>query len=290
MATSEFWQRVSTSVTSAPEWAGPTAKSTRNARGTIKLWMVVDGITILGAATLATLYKFHTGPVAGARGFWHGTLIHGRPMGILLALLCGYTISLIITSRRLHLYSPTRLNGFLHEQRLSVQACLTSGLLLTGTLYLVHAEDIPRSVVLITVGLVTIALSLRRLVYRVLLNRRFERGVGTRNVLIVGTGPEAHALRHHLESIRNLGYTFKGFIDSPGAGSGFTAASGDVVGTLDTMFQHVRKHFVDEIFFTAPCERGIVQDVLTQARAQGVACEWFRTCMTVWCGTVPSST
>jgi exopolysaccharide biosynthesis polyprenyl glycosylphosphotransferase len=232
--------------------------------------MVVDGITILGAATLATLYEFHTGPVAGAKGFWHGTLIHGRSMGILLALLCGYTISLIITSRRLHLYSPTRLNGFLHEQRLSVQACLTSGLLLTGALYLVHAEDIPRSIVLITVGLVTISLSLRRLVYRVLLNRRFERGVGTRNVLIVGTGPEAHALRHHLESIRNLGYTFKGFIDFPDAGSGFTAASGDVVGTLDTMFQHARRQFVDEIFFTAPCERGIVHNVLTQARAHGV--------------------
>src|SRR5271157_630962 len=270
MATSEFWQRVSASVTSAPEWAGTAAKSARSARGAVNLWMVVDGITILGAATLATLYEFHTGPVAGARGFWHGTLIHGRSMGILLALLCGFTISLIITSRRLHLYSPTRLNGFLHEQRLSVQACLTSGLLLTGALYLVHAEDIPRSIVLITVGLVAISLSLRRLVYRVLPNRRFERGVGTRNVLIVGTGPEAHALRHHLESIRNLGYTFKGFIDFPGAGSGFTAASGDVVGTLDTMFQHARRQFVDEIFFTAPCERGIVHNVLTQARAQGV--------------------
>jgi exopolysaccharide biosynthesis polyprenyl glycosylphosphotransferase len=168
------------------------------------------------------------------------------------------------------LYTPTRLTGFLHEQRLSVQACFTSGLLLTGALYLVHAEDIPRSIVLITVGLVTISLSLRRLVYRVMIYRRFERGVGTRNILIVGTGPEAHALRHHLESIRNLGYTFKGFIDFPGIRSGFTATSGDVVGTLDTMFQHARKQFVDEIFFTAPCERGIVQDVLAQARAQGV--------------------
>ena len=270
MATSEFWQRVSASATSAPEWAETAVKSTRSARGTVKLWMVVDGITVIGAAVLATLYEFHTGPVAGARGFWHGTLIHGRSMGILLALLCGFTISLMITSRRLHLYSPTRLTGFLHEQRLSVQACFTSGLLLTGALYLVHAEDIPRSIVLITVGLVTISLSLRRLVYRVMIYRRFERGVGTRNILIVGTGPEAHALRHHLESIRNLGYTFKGFIDFPGAGSGFTATSGDVVGTLDTMFQHARKQFVDEIFFTAPCERGIVQDVLAQARTQGV--------------------
>jgi exopolysaccharide biosynthesis polyprenyl glycosylphosphotransferase len=36
------------------------------------------------------------------------------------------------------------------------------------------------------------------------------------------------------------------------------------------MFQHARKQFVDEIFFTTPCESGIVQDVLEQARAHGL--------------------
>src|SRR5580692_8254185 len=166
-------------------------------------------------------------------------------MGILLALLCGFSIALIMTSRRLHLYTPIRLNSFLHEQRLSVQACVYSGLLLTGTLYLIHAEDISREVVLITIGLVTVSLSLRRLAYRMMIYRRFERGEGTRNVLIVGTGPEAHALRHHLESIRHLGYTFKGFIDFPGTGSRFAASAGDVVGTMDTLFQNARKQFVD---------------------------------------------
>ena len=271
MATSEFWQRVSASVSSSPEWAGgAVASPVRSSRGAAKLWMILDGITVLGAAILATLYEFHTGPMDGAKGFWRGTLIHGRSMGILLALFCGFTITLVVISRRLHLYTPTRLASYLHEQRMSVQACFTAGLLLTGTLYLVHAEDIPRSVVLITVGLVTASLSLRRLVYRMLIYRRFDRGVGTRNVLIVGTGPEAHALRHHLESIRHLGYTFKGFIDLAGSGSRFTNTSGDVVGTLDSLFQLTRKQFVDEIFFTTPCERGMVQDVLEQARIHGV--------------------
>lgn len=191
-------------------------------------------------------------------------------MSLLLALVCGFAVVLIITSRRMQLYNPTRLTSFLHEQRLSVQACLATGLLLTGTLYLLHGTDIPRSIVLITVGLVTVLLSVRRLVYRLFMYRLFERGVGTRNVLIVGTGPEAHALRHHLESIRHLGYTFKGFIELPGAKPDFTATSGDVVGSLDTLFQHARKQFVDEIFFATPCERGVVQDTLEQARAHGV--------------------
>jgi exopolysaccharide biosynthesis polyprenyl glycosylphosphotransferase len=232
--------------------------------------MVLDGVTILGAAALATLYRMHTGPIAVAHGFWHGTLIFGRSMGILFALLAGFTAVLILTSRRLQLYTPVRITSILREQRLSIQACFTSGLLLTGTLYLIHGQDISRTVVLITITLVTISLSVRRLIYRLLIYHRFERGVGTRNVLIVGTGPEAQALRHHLESIRHLGYTFKGFIDFPGTNSRFTSTSGDVVGTLDTLFAHARKQFVDEIFFTTACERGIVQEVLEKARTQGI--------------------
>jgi exopolysaccharide biosynthesis polyprenyl glycosylphosphotransferase len=271
MATSEFRHRFSFAAAPSPELKGEAAaRPTRRERSTVKLWMALDAVTVLGAAVLATLYEFHTGPVAGAIGFWHGTLFNGRSMGILVALLCGFTISLMITSRRLHLYVPTRLTSFLHEQRLSAQAYSTSGLLLAGTLYLIHAEDIPRSIVLITVGLVTITLSLRRLAYRILINRRFERGVGTRNVLIVGTGQEAQALSHHLMSFGHLGYAFKGFIDCPSSNSGHPERSDEVVGTLDTMFEYARKQFVDEIFFTTPCDRGVVLDVLAQARTQGV--------------------
>src|SRR5580658_3315405 len=273
----ELWQGVQGSLSSSLRMRGRSAeRPVRRASGKGRFWVVLDVITVVGSAALAAIYKFRTSPVDEVRGFWHGTLIHGRSMGILLTLLCGFTVALIMTSRRLHLYTPMRLTGFLHEQRLSVQACLYSGLLLAGTLYLIHAEDISRSVVLITVALVTVSLSVRRVVYRMLIYRQFERGVGTRNVLIVGTGPEAHALRHHLESLRHLGYTFKGFIDFPGPNSfsgpdlRFAASSGDVVGTLDTLFQSTRQHFVDEIFFTTPCERGIVQDVLEQARAHGV--------------------
>ncbi len=103
-----------------------------------------------------------------------------------------------------------------------------------------------------------------------LLYRRFDRGLDTRNVLIVGTGTEAQALRHHLDSIRHLGFTFKGFIELPGSVARTQMAPGDIVGTLDSLFQNARKQFIDEIFFTTPCERSIVQDVLAQARVHGV--------------------
>jgi exopolysaccharide biosynthesis polyprenyl glycosylphosphotransferase len=271
MATSDYWQRPSDTELPSREWAdGSTGDAIHGPRGKAHFWMALDAITIVASAAVATFYEKHTSPLAGARGLWHGTLIHGRSLGILLVLLCGFAITLIVISRRLKLYSPIRLSNALREQRLSIQACLTSGLLLTGALYLVHAADIPRSIVLLTVGLVTVALSLRRLAYRMLLYRSFDRGVGTRNVLIVGTGAEAHALRNHLESIRHLGYKFKGFIEIPGTVSPYPAAPGDVVGDLDTLFQNARKQFVDEIFFTTPCERTIVQNALIQARKHGI--------------------
>jgi exopolysaccharide biosynthesis polyprenyl glycosylphosphotransferase len=271
MASVDFWQRLSASLAAStdrePVVAAPAQRS---GRGTAKLWMALDAITALGAVMVTTSYEFHDTPLNGARGFWHGTLIHGRSMGALLALLCGFTTALIVTSRRLHLYTPERFSSFLHEQRLSMQACFTAGLLLTGALYLLHAADIPRGIVISTVLLVALAVGCRRLLYRLLLYRRFERGLDTRNVLIVGTGPEAHALRHHMESIPHLGYSFKGFIKGPGADPRSMSDSPDVVGSLESLFQNTRKQFIDEIFITTSCERSVVREVLEQARVHGV--------------------
>jgi len=269
MATEQFWQRVSASLAASQEWeSGASEETLRRTRGASGLWMALDVVSVFGSALLATLYKSNTSLVAGARGLWNGTLIYGRSMGVLLAVVAGFTLTLILISRKLNLYAPTRVPDLLREQRLSLQACISSGLLLTGALYLLRMNDIPRTIVVLTVCMTALALGVRRLACRMAIYRRFERGVGTRNVLIVGTGPEAHALRHHLDSIRHLGYTFKGFIELPGAASG--PAASEVVGNLDALFQHARKQFVDEIFFTSPCERDVVQRVLEQARILGV--------------------
>ncbi len=272
MATASFWQKVTENITSPQQLAErPAAGSSRSSRGMTALWMVMDGVTILASTLLVTFYEKHTGPVAGAMRLWRNTFNQSHSMMLLLAVLCGFTVLLLITSLQMNLYSPLRLSNILHEQRLSVQACFTSGLILTGALFLLHAEDIPRSILMITIGLVTIGLGLRRLGYRMLLYHRYERGLGMRNVLIVGTGPEAHALRNHLDSIRHLGYKFSGFIEFPGSCPRFPGTSEDVVGTIDTLFQHTRRHFVDEVFFTAPCEqRGVVKEMLEMARAHGV--------------------
>jgi exopolysaccharide biosynthesis polyprenyl glycosylphosphotransferase len=270
MATSEFWQRISASVSSLEREAPLPPEPVRITRGTAQLWMGFDSVTIAVAFAAATAFELRIGLIDLAERFWDGTLFWHDPMWNLLALLTVFTVSLILTSKRLHLYTPERISNTLNEQRMSLQACLTAGLVFTGTLYLDRAVDVPRSVVLIMVGVVSVSLGLRRLLYRLMLYNRYDRGVGTRNVLIVGTGPEAHALRHHLESVRHLGYTFKGFVEMPGSDSGHKNRTLDIVGPYSTLFQQARALFVDEIFFTSPCEHGLMQNALELARMRGV--------------------
>jgi exopolysaccharide biosynthesis polyprenyl glycosylphosphotransferase len=135
---------------------------------------------------------------------------------------------------------------------------------------LLRTEEIPRSIIILTVGLVTVTLSLRRLVCRLLLYNDFRHGVGTRNALIVGTGPKAHALRNYLEREKSLGYTFRGFIGFPGADSNASAHSDAVVGSFDTLFQRARKKFIDVIILTGPFNYGPIDGIVEQAQIRGV--------------------
>jgi exopolysaccharide biosynthesis polyprenyl glycosylphosphotransferase len=267
MATSDFWQRVSETVVMPAEWAGEgQGNGPRNAQRTSKVWMLMDAVTIAIATVAAVGFKSHKGFWQSLRWMHSGAMLQTRSGIQLGCIMLGFGLMLMWTSRRMHLYSPAQLTSFLHEQRLSFQACFTSGLLLTGALWLTNAREVPRTTVIVMIGLVTVGLGLRRFAYRTLMYRRFERGLGKRNVLIVGTGEEAHALRRHLERIRHLGYTFKGFICTEER----TPVAGDVLGTMDTLFQHARKEFVDEIFMASPCDPEVVRDAVEKARIQGI--------------------
>ena len=273
MATPEFWQSISSRKHSSPrQTVQPGTGNARyqTARGSIVGWMFLDAVTVLLAATAATIIDFHISPVHGARSFLHNQLFRGETIGMLTGLLIGFVVVLILINRGLHLYTPIRLTNHLHEQRLSLQSCVVTTLLLMGALYLLHADMIPRRIVLLTFLLVTLALSLRRGFFRALMYRRFERGMNTRNVIIVGAGAEAHALRHHIRSIRQLGLVFKGFVYVPEVDDPAQQQTGEILGPIDKLFEYARQHFVDEIFFTAPCERGVINRTLEKARENGI--------------------
>jgi exopolysaccharide biosynthesis polyprenyl glycosylphosphotransferase len=151
---------------------------------------------------------------------------------------------------------------------MTVQATLTSGLLLCGALYLTHEIAISRLVVLLMVIITGILLSIRRAIWRNMEYSRYREGLETRNVLIVGAGRVAHALRNHLESLRHFGFRFKGFV----ALTEREAESGDadVIGDVRNTLQLARSLFVDEIFFSVPAEKKLVIALVEEARAMGI--------------------
>jgi exopolysaccharide biosynthesis polyprenyl glycosylphosphotransferase len=269
MATSEYLQRLAVSSSNEHGNASPsqsTSVGTRANRGSAVLWITADAATVIVALAIALRVAFGVSPIAGSMILYHLTTKgHDSPAALLVGFLGWYIVTLVVISKRYHLYSPRRISSLLHEQRLSVQASLTAGLLLTGALYLVHAESVSRSVVLLLVSLTTVSLCVRRMLYRAVMYRRYDRGLETRNILIVGTGRVSHALRHHIDSIRHLGYTFKGYVHVPGTDMD-TPIQGEILGTVDSIFELARKHFIDEIFFATPCERGLVKGIVEQAR------------------------
>ena len=61
-----------------------------------------------------------------------------------------------------------------------------------------------------------------------------------------------------------------GFFAPSGMHRSCPAIAGNELGTLETLFQHACKRFVDEIFFTGPCEREALEAVLIEARARRI--------------------
>ena len=119
MSSSHRWERSFVNDSSPPfEWErSPAGEWERNPRGVSRFWMLLDVLTILAAAGAATLYKKEIGVFAGLKSFWNDTLIPGATSWELLIILLGFMLALIETSRRMHLYTPLRLGGFLAEQR-----------------------------------------------------------------------------------------------------------------------------------------------------------------------------
>lgn len=194
-------------------------------------------------------------------------LIHSADR-MLFFYITWFAVCLIFLTRSYGLYGPIHNRGGLHEQRMTVQATLTAGLLLCGTLYLSSGESISRLVVTWMVLFTLLLLCVRRALWRRMVYRRFREGIETRNVLIVGAGRVGYALRNHLESLQHLGFRFKGFV----ALTEREAESGDaeVIGDVRNCLSLARSLFVDEIFFSVPAEKKLVIKMVEEARAAGI--------------------
>ena len=172
MATSGLLKRLAPNG-SEERGAGYVAVPQRsNAQGkgarVVVLWMLGDVLVVLAALMIAVRGWLGEG-LFGADSPYHTNIMFRTHPKVLLACLGWFMLSLILVSKRYHLYGPMQMRNTLHEQRLTIQASLTAGLLLSGSLYLVRGEIISRGVVIITVVATTVLLCTRRLIWRMMM-------------------------------------------------------------------------------------------------------------------------
>ncbi|HEY0307507.1 MAG TPA: sugar transferase [Acidobacteriaceae bacterium] len=229
------------------------------------VWAAVDLFLIAIAVYLALMIRTDAGMLA----HWYSLPVQAPPISLEIVLyFLWFGVCWIVLARSFGLYLPIQHMSGLHEQRRVVQATLTAGLLLCGMLYITRAEQVSRIAVLLVVLLVGGLLSIRRALWRRMVYARNKEGVVTRNIVIVGSGRVGRALRSHLESLRHLGFRFKGYIalDAHEAEAG----GANVLGTLDNCVPLARSLFVDEIFLSVPCERRRVMELVEESRAFGI--------------------
>jgi len=233
---------------------------------TSSVWASVDMLTVVVAAVVALRFRVVTPPeVSTLHVLPH--LIHSSP-DLLFFYIGWFGVCVVFFTRSYGLYGPIQHRSGLHEQRMTVQATLTSGLLLCGTLYLSSAEAISRVVVALMVVFTMALLCLRRALWRRMVYQRFRAGVETRNVLIVGAGRVGHALRNHIDTLQHLGFRFKGFVAL--SEREVESGDGDVIGDVRNCLSLARSLFVDEIFFSVPAEKKLVIDMVEEARVAGI--------------------
>jgi exopolysaccharide biosynthesis polyprenyl glycosylphosphotransferase len=230
------------------------------------VWASLDLLTVIVAAVVALrMRSVLPAQVTTLAVVPH--LIHALPR-MLFFYIGWFAVCLVFFTRSYGLYGPIHNRSGLHEQRMTVQATLTSGLLLCGTLYLSSGEAISRVIIGLVVALTMVLICVRRALWRRMVYSRFRAGIETRNVLIVGAGRVGYALRNHLESLQYLGFRFKGFV----ALTEREAESGDaeVIGDVRNCLSLARSLFVDEIFFSVPAEKKLVIKMVEEAREAGI--------------------
>jgi exopolysaccharide biosynthesis polyprenyl glycosylphosphotransferase len=233
---------------------------------TISIWAGLDFISAVVAGFIAIRIRLEPA-VLPANHTVLGHIEAAAPLTSVIYLIV-FGIYLVVFTRIFGLYRSPDVRSGLNEQRLTVQATLTSGLMLCGTLYVMKEYAVSRIVVAITIVLTLAFLMARRAIERKMMQRRYLQGRETRNVLIVGHGRVAHALRNHLQALPHMGFRFMGFVSLESA-PGDTENS-EIIGNISNCVALARSLFVDEIYFSTPADKETVIGVVDDAREIGI--------------------
>jgi exopolysaccharide biosynthesis polyprenyl glycosylphosphotransferase len=263
MATSEYISKPEKPGYLPPLAASHTGarRSTSQSAVTAAMMMATDVAAVLFARCLAAVFRFDRTP----SDWLHTTPAHWPSLPLHPGYLVFFIASVLIVNYRDGLYGPLQTHSAWHEQRRTIQSCLAAGLLLCGGMYIMHNTSISRALVAYLIALTALFLSLLRAYWRHSLYRRYELGLDTKNVLIVGASHVGSVMRNQIVRNGHLGRSFKGFLQSADAVPSIENAP-FVVGDLGHAARLARQHFIDEIIIAERCPTPVVIELVEMAR------------------------
>jgi exopolysaccharide biosynthesis polyprenyl glycosylphosphotransferase len=233
---------------------------------TITVWALLDFMSALLAGFIA--FRIRLDPVVKPTTDVVLRHLEATAPLVSIAYLVVFSVYLVVFARLFGLYRSPDVRSGLNEQRLTVQTTLTAGLMLCGTLYVMKQYTVSRVVVALTIVITLGFLMARRAIERKMMQRRFLQGRETRNVLIVGHGRVAHALRNHLQALPHMGFRFMGFVSLEEEAE--DGANSQIIGNIHNCVALARSLFVDEIYFSTPADKQTVISIVDEARVNGI--------------------
>jgi exopolysaccharide biosynthesis polyprenyl glycosylphosphotransferase len=223
-------------------------------------YAIIDVFCVLVNGAIAFLLRFSPHHLRGLFVLGHLTLKAGQPLVRYGGFLLLYVALILLFCQLQDLYRTPRERSSSGETLAVIKAVSFATLLLTAFIYLSGVKIVSRSVVVMSLLLNVVALAAWRYAKRQMVIHRTERGIGTRNVLIVGAGKVGQALADQLEGNKLLGYRFKGFLDEN------HSTDHRILGKIQDLLRIAREEFVDEIFITIPSERDLVKRIAVEAQ------------------------
>jgi exopolysaccharide biosynthesis polyprenyl glycosylphosphotransferase len=224
------------------------------------MMMITDVLAVLLALRLASMLRFYS----FAAG-WKVEQSSAPWKSLSPGYFLFFAAALLIVHRRYGLYDSWTNRKPYDEHRRSIQACFAAGLLLCGSMYVMHNTIISRAVIAYLIGFTAVILCASRTVWRRALYLRQQNGVGTKNVLIVGPNHLGNVVRKQIAQQVNLGRCFKGFLQTA-RGVSDQEAGCFLLGDLQQWRRIARKHFIDEIIIAEPCTAATIVQVIETAR------------------------
>lgn len=177
-----------------------------------------------------------------------------------------FAVLYLFVARRYGLYGPTLKTRLAHELRMTAQACLVSGLLLGGLLFLIRNLFVSRTLLVLFIVSAIGVLFVARAVGRLRRRSLYEHGVFTRRIAIVGSGHLSLALYRHVRERVGLGYSVRGFILPRHARCVAGMQAAPVLGVVSELRTLARRHFIDEVVIADSFPQDEVIDLLAAAR------------------------